>query len=74
MEPESAQVIRPSTIQLNAEQMADAEVERMRYQNRIALAQAQKQPTHSYVHQVRDFDPQAAASDMMSGFSGREYR
>ena len=74
MEPESAQVIRPSTIQLNAEQMADAEVERMRYQNRIALAQAQNQPSHSYVHQVRDFDPQTAASDMMSGFGVREYR
>ena len=50
MEPESAQVPRANTFHLTEKQQAEAYMEQMKYEHRLALAQVKNQPHQATVH------------------------
>ena len=49
-EPESAEIVRPSTTDLSNVQASEAIAAREKYAYQLQLAQIQAQPKHTYMH------------------------
>ena len=62
-EPESAQVVRPSTTDLSNVQASEAIAAREKYAYELQLAQIQSQPKHTYMH-YESANPSVAGADI----------
>jgi len=56
-EPESVEVIKPSTRDLSSVQAQEALSEREKYEYKLKIAQIQNQPSHSYMHYQTERPP-----------------
>ena len=73
-EPESVEVIKPSTRDLSGVQAQEALSEREKYEYQLKIAQIKNQPTHTYMHYQTEptpMNPQQFVSDTLkSAYSG----
>ena len=73
-EPESIDIIKPSTRDLSMVQAQEALSEREKYEYQMKIAQIKNQPTHSYMHYQTEptpMNPQQFVSDTLkSAYSG----
>ena len=73
-EPESVEVIKPSTRDLSGVQAQEALSEREKYEYQLKIAQIKNQPTHTYMHYQTEptpMNPQQFVSDAFKGaYSG----
>ena len=73
-EPESVEVIKPSTRDLSGVQAQEALSEREKYEYQLKIAQIKNQPTHTYMHyqtEPTSMNPQQFVSDAFkSAYSG----
>ena len=64
-EPEYAEVVRPSTVDLSNVQAQQAMAERERYAYELQLAQIKNQPKHTYMH-YESGNPSILGAEMAS--------
>lgn len=73
-EPESVDIIKPSTRDLSGVQAQEALSEREKYEYQLKIAQIKNQPTHTYMHYKTEptpMNPQQFVSDAFKGaYSG----
>ena len=73
-EPESVDIIKPSTRDLSGVQAQEALSEREKYEYQLKIAQIKNQPTHTYMHYQTEptpMNPQQFVSDAFKGaYSG----
>ena len=73
-EPESVDIIKPSTKDLSGVQAQEALSEREKYEYQLKIAQIKNQPTHTYMHYQTEptpMNPQQFVSDAFkSAYSG----
>ena len=73
-EPESVDIIKPSTKDLSGIQAQEALSEREKYEYQLKIAQIKNQPTHTYMHYKTEptpMNPQQFVSDAFKGaYSG----
>ena len=73
-EPESVDIIKPSTRDLSGVQAQEALSEREKYEYQLKIAQIKNQPTHTYMHYQTEptpMNPQQFVSDAFkSAYSG----
>ena len=73
-EPESVDIIKPSTRDLSGVQAQEALSEREKYKYQLKIAQIKNQPTHTYMHYQTEptpMNPQQFVSDAFKGaYSG----
>ena len=73
-EPESVDIIKPSTKDLSGVQAQEALSEREKYEYQLKIAQIKNQPTHTYMHYQTEptpMNPQQFVSDAFKGaYSG----
>ena len=73
-EPESVEVIKPSTRDLSGVQAQEALSEREKYEYQLKIAQIKNQPTHTYMHYQTEptpMNPQQFVSDAFkNAYSG----
>ena len=73
-EPESVDIIKPSTKDLSGIQAQEALSEREKYEYQLKIAQIKNQPTHTYMHyqtEATPMNPQQFVSDAFKGaYSG----
>ena len=73
-EPESVEVIKPSTRDLSGVQAQEALSEREKYEYQLKIAQIKNQPSHTYMHYQTEptpMNPQQFVSDAFKGaYSG----
>ena len=73
-EPESVDIIKPSTRDLSGVQAQEALSEREKYEYQLKIAQIKNQPTHTYMHYQTEptpVNPQQFVSDAFKGaYSG----
>ena len=73
-EPESVDIIKPSTKDLSGIQAQEALSEREKYEYQLKIAQIKNQPTHTYMHYQTEptpMNPQQFVSDAFKGaYSG----